>query len=298
MIESGQIGHDTSTHGRKEAATSHSVPIEIAVQEGIDNEIATLRLRQQESDDRAWQLQEEVDAASAKFDETGHADDQARYNNLHRALMRAINNGTAISEKIKELRHPSTFEKRVQERIDNQRSIKRLKGATQMAKETAKDQGVPEVYLNEETGTFRIGMDARLKSDLVNSALGLITKDDPGDSLMIFDEKEAVELLEKREWTGFLDRKREIVETKAARKAENEAKREEAARERAEAKAAKEAEKEAERQRKAEEKAAADAAKAEKAAASKASTKASTSKGTSKTDQLRAQREAQAAAKS
>lgn len=124
-----------------------------------------------------------------------------------------------------------------------------------MAKETAKDQGVPDAYLGEN-GNFKIGMDARLKSDLVQSATGLITKEAPGNSLHVFTEKEAIALLEKRDWTSFLTRKREIIAQDEARKAETASKREEAARvraaekeqkdkERAEAKAAKTAEKEA-----------------------------------------------------
>jgi hypothetical protein len=164
-----------------------------------------------------------------------------------------------------------------------------------MAKETAKDQGVPEIYLGE-SGNFKIGMDARLKSDLVNSALGLITKEEPGDSLMVFSEAEATKLLQARGWTGFLDRKREIVEAKAAAKAANAEKREAAARERAAEKERKDAEKAAAKEAKDAEKAAAkaeaDAKKAE--SGSKASSSKASSSG-SKTDQMRAQREAQAA---
>lgn len=113
-----------------------------------------------------------------------------------------------------------------------------------MAKESAKDQGVPDVYLNEN-GNFKIGMDARLKSDLVLSATGQITTAEPGNSLHVFSEKDAVALLTKRGWTSFLDRKREILAADESRKAETAKKREEQARERAAVKAEKDKEREA-----------------------------------------------------
>lgn len=155
-----------------------------------------------------------------------------------------------------------------------------------MAKETAKDQGVPDVYLNE-AGNFRIGMDARLKSDLVNSALGLITKEEPGASLHIFTEAEATDLLKKRDWMGFLDRKREIETAKAAKRETAAKEREERERIKAQEKAEKEA-------KKAEEKAAKDAAKAEAGTSSGKGN--SGGGGLSKTEQARQQREAKAAA--
>lgn len=149
------------------------------------------------------------------------------------------------------------------------------------AKVTPKDQGVPAEYLNDEGTAFKIGMDARLKSDLVNSALGLITKSDPGESKHVFSEKEAVALLEKRGWTHFLDRKRDLEKEKAEKKAKAQAEREAKAKEKAEEKERKAAEK----------KAAADAKKSDSKSSSKKG-------GSSKTDQLREQREAQAAAQS
>lgn len=108
--------------------------------------------------------------------------------------------------------------------------------AKKESKPTPADQGVPAQYLNEAGTAFRIGMDARLKSDLVNSALGLITKEEPGNSLNVFTEAEATKLLETRGWTSFLDRKKEILAAQEAKRAESTAKREAAARERATAK--------------------------------------------------------------
>lgn len=206
---------------------------------------------------------------------------------INTALQRSIQ----VSQKISQLRHPSEHEARVAKREKTHARITKLRRNNTVAKETAKDQGVPEAYLGEN-GNFKIGMDARLKSDLVNSVLGLITKDEPGASLQVFSEAEATELLKKRGWTSFLDRKREIVEAQAAKKAAAAAEREERERVRAAEKAEKDAKKAAEKE-----------AKAAEAAAQKAESGASEGKsssksggGLSKTEQARQQREAKAAA--
>jgi FKBP-type peptidyl-prolyl cis-trans isomerase len=106
-------------------------------------------------------------------------------------------------------------------------------------KPTAREQGVPEVYLNKDTGTFRIGMDARLKSDLVNAALGIESK----DALHEFSELAAVKLIKARGWESFLNRKRQIIADRERKSQERQAQKEAAARERADAKAQKDAEK-------------------------------------------------------
>src|SRR5438128_2119683 len=77
---------------------------------------------------------------------------------------------------------------------------------TKVKKETARDQGVPEVYLSEK-GSFVPGMDARYKADLVNSALGLQDK----DAKAHFEPADAEKRLEMRDWTKSLVRKREIL---------------------------------------------------------------------------------------
>lgn len=127
-----------------------------------------------------------------------------------------------------------------------------------MAKETAKDQGVPAVYLNE-AGNFRIGMDARLKSDLVAAALEI----EQPESLHSFTVKEANALLKKRGWQRFLDRKKELLAAKAERQKEAAEAKETRARERA-------AEKEQKAAEKAEAKAKSDTEKQSKATAAAA----------------------------
>jgi hypothetical protein len=83
-------------------------------------------------------------------------------------------------------------------------------------------------------------MDARLKSDLVNAALEIPSE----AALHQFNPTEATGLLNKRGWTSFLDRKREIVAEKARKSEESAAKRDAAAREKAEAKEVKARERE------------------------------------------------------
>ena len=98
---------------------------------------------------------------------------------------------------------------------------RKLTGRTTMseAKITAKQQGVPDEYLNEK-GNFRVGQDARCKSDLVSSALGI---KDP-KMLHTFTPDEAEKLLKIRDWTHYLDRKREIIAGQAKTKTEKKAK--------------------------------------------------------------------------
>ena len=69
------------------------------------------------------------------------------------------------------------------------------------AKVTARDQGVPEVYLSE-SGNFQPGYDAKLKSDLISAILG-------NGVLHVFTEKEALAVLESRGWMPFLEKSRE-----------------------------------------------------------------------------------------
>jgi hypothetical protein len=69
------------------------------------------------------------------------------------------------------------------------------------AKVTARDQGVPEVYLSE-SGAFRPGYDAKMKSDLINAVLG-------SPVLHVFTEDEALSILESRGWLPMLEKSRE-----------------------------------------------------------------------------------------
>jgi hypothetical protein len=78
---------------------------------------------------------------------------------------------------------------------------------TKSTKKTAADLGVPKAYLSP-TGTFKPGMDARLKSDLILAVL-----DQPAPNALVkWTKPKAVVLLARfPQWKPFLDKKREIL---------------------------------------------------------------------------------------
>jgi hypothetical protein len=78
---------------------------------------------------------------------------------------------------------------------------KAVKAETKAPKVTARDQGVPEVYLSE-SGAFKPGYDAKLKSDLISAILG-------NGVLHTFNEKEALAVLKARGWESMLEKSRE-----------------------------------------------------------------------------------------
>ena len=75
-------------------------------------------------------------------------------------------------------------------------------------KVTARDQGVPEVYLSE-AGTFKPGYDAKLKSDLLTAVLGPKT-------LHEWTAEDALAVLESRGWLPFLEQSRAARERKSS----------------------------------------------------------------------------------
>ncbi|MGH3019169.1 MAG: hypothetical protein ACRDNR_03290 [Gaiellaceae bacterium] len=84
---------------------------------------------------------------------------------------------------------------------------------------TARDRGVPDAYLGE-SGSFRPGLDARYKSDLIASALGLETS----KALETFEPADAEKRIAERGWETFLSRKREILAAQAEKVTEKTAK--------------------------------------------------------------------------
>ena len=73
-------------------------------------------------------------------------------------------------------------------------------------RQTAKEQGVPAVYLGP-TGNFRPGYDASLKRYLVAAVLGLPNP----DALHRFTGKKAQQLITARGWQHFVDAKRKAA---------------------------------------------------------------------------------------
>lgn len=82
------------------------------------------------------------------------------------------------------------------------------KASGKAKKQTARDQGVPEAYLSE-SGAFRPGYDAKLKSDLLTAVLG-------SGVLHVFSEEEALAVLTSRGWLPFLATSRAARERKAS----------------------------------------------------------------------------------
>jgi hypothetical protein len=78
-------------------------------------------------------------------------------------------------------------------------------------KQTAKDKGVPDRYLNPATGKFRVGADATYKRDLVAAAL-----EAEAEGKRTSDAHKA---LQRMGWTKFLDASRASRKAKAAKKA-------------------------------------------------------------------------------
>lgn len=277
------------------------VPVEIVVETAITAEIERLSAELTRSRDFAFEVEgrlaEQDDAAFKSRDPI----DRLAADKTREQLAQVELHSAALDERLQQLRQPSEFEARVAKAEQDRTRKPSTGGYRKMPKENAKDQGFPDVYL-AENGNFRTGMDARAKSDLINSALGLITKENPGAALYVFEEDEAMELIKKREWESFYERKQEIVEAREKEKAANAEKREAEARERAAAKEKKDAEKAAAKEAKEAEKAAAKAeadakkeAEREAAGEDGSSGKSSgKSGGSSKTDQARAQREAKA----
>jgi hypothetical protein len=120
------------------------VPVEIRVEEEIQEEIKRLRAEQIDWDDRAQDLQDAHNKAEALLESDQTPEHQQECERLYNALMRAINAGTAISERLTNLRSPGEIERRVEQRLATNKRIGALReGSAKMAKETAKDQGVP-----------------------------------------------------------------------------------------------------------------------------------------------------------
>lgn len=181
--------------------------------DALSEELTAAMKDRDKYDTQAHDLQAATDKAADKAEKARNPERRealrAEADLLHRQLMRAIHAGTILSERIKVLRSPEELERRVYENLGQSGPTPTPgEGTPRPNKPSARSQGVPEVYLSD-TGTFRVGMDARLKSDLVSSALGLITKRKPGESLQVFTVDEALRLLEARDWMGYLDKKAE-----------------------------------------------------------------------------------------
>lgn len=260
-----------------------SLNIEIAVGERLDREIFLLADKLRLLDEHLIPAAEErVSEADRRAQNSDRDEDHADRDLMQDRLVELLNQSTVASRQLQTLRSPEELQRRNKKAHINHISLRRLKMSeettvTKTKKPTAADKGAPAIYLNDD-GKFRIGMDARFKSDLVNCAVGIVTPEKPGHSLQTFTPDEAEKLIAAFDWGHFLSRKKEILDATASKKVAAQAARDEAAR----VKAAEKAEK--------------DAAKAAEKAANVGESTPSKTGTSSKTDQARALREAAAAA--
>ncbi len=208
---------------------------QLAVRERLDAEVEDLKSKLVEAQARIQPLsdaaQEALDTFFGKdLDDAIDPAAEKAYDRAQHAFERGLDNVAFLKSKIELLQSEEEFDRRcnVQTRVVTARKARMAK------KETAKDQGVPEIYL-AESGNFKPGLDARYKSDLINSALGEKGK----GQLAEFDAKDAIKRLQQRNWISFLERKKEIIKEKEAKAAKAKAEKDEKAREAAAAKAVK-----------------------------------------------------------
>lgn len=95
-----------------------------------------------------------------------------------------------------------------QRRRESSARLSSLKGDRQMSDNSS----IHQDYLSE-SGRFKPGLDARYKSDLVKSALGI----SDGENLHTYEPEDAVARLEARSWLPFLEKKKAALAAQAAR---------------------------------------------------------------------------------
>lgn len=201
--------------------------------EGLVEDLAIIDASTPALQDRANAAQGKADKLKAKV----AAADKREVELSHRSLVRHLDRGTALSERLQLLRSEGELDRRVAAKLATTERIGKLTDAVKdkkPTKATAKSQGFPEVYL-AENGNFKPGYDARAKSDLINAVLGI----DDGKALHKFSVALAQKLIDARDWGSFLERKQAIVEEKAAAKAKKAEEKAEAEKVKAAEKAAK-----------------------------------------------------------
>lgn len=153
--------------------------------------------------DRAWKRV----AAALRKDKEPPADASSECDRYGEQIVTILGTQKNLLRRIALLSSPEELERRLQDTQVTASGAPRIPRASAGPKLSARDRGVPDVYLGD-TGNFRPGMDARYKSDLILSALGLPAP----DALETYDPADAVTRIEERGWTAFLDRKREKIE--------------------------------------------------------------------------------------
>lgn len=195
-----------------------SVPADHPVRVKWEAEVADLQRQWDKLEADLHSIQAEYDAAWGKerkyeFDSIPPqvAEESDR---LSKQLLTVMEQQRNVRQALDRVSVPAELERRLQDANYTAASVERIKkmAAEKPAKQTARELGVPDIYLSE-SGNFIPGKDARYKSDLVNSALGISTP----EMAMTFEPNDAEVRLQARGWMGFLTRKREILAAKAAK---------------------------------------------------------------------------------
>lgn len=173
----------------------------------LDAEIINLVKSQKVHDASAFDSQKKHDALGKKKKRTEVQDTELE--KLHGNVMKSLNAGLAIAQRLKELKSPGEYERRVERarrKINDQQTQKERRSQPKPGapkKLSAKEQGIPDVYL-AESGNFKAGYDSKLKADLVASALKIRRS----EALHKFAPLEAIRILELRDWMKYLNRKK------------------------------------------------------------------------------------------
>lgn len=175
-----------------------------ATAERLESEIAALRAEHEAMDEQLFSIQDAYDVEWAKvpLDQDSPALDK-----YHGQLLEIFGAQKNLRQRIEVLSSPSELDRRLQDATFTSDGTLKQARTPAEPKASARDRGVPDVYLGE-TGNFRPGMDARYKSDLILSALGLPAP----DALQTYDPADALTRIEERGWQAFLDKKRAKVE--------------------------------------------------------------------------------------
>jgi hypothetical protein len=196
-----------------EAPVGHDGPTE-KVRAALQAEIDRLQVEYDRLEAQLPKLEHDYDMARK---EACNAIDSPAADRCSDSVIKVLTQQMTIMEKMDLLRNPAELERRMQDAGVKTQRIERIKtmaATVASKKQSARDMGTPDVYL-AENGNFKPGLDARFKSDLVHSYLGLKSK----KALRTFTKDEAESFLQARSWMGFVSQKREALERQEAKAA-------------------------------------------------------------------------------
>ncbi len=131
-------------------------------------------------------------------------DEWEEFQTLSRALHGNNHAIRAYKAQIARLNHPAAIEREAHTKTRLEHFM-----ASKTPKQTAASRGVPAVYLSEN-GSFKPGLDARFKSDIIGTVLvhENLEKAAPKGALSTFTVEQAHDFLAQFDWVKFLDKSR------------------------------------------------------------------------------------------